>query len=368
MEYGEELGAAGGVNLFRRVYPLFRVLFQFALAGSLLAALLLSVDRTVVREQIGQADLLWLPLAFAANIGSDWFRAIRWQHLMSPLRRLGVPFLFGTALLGVSTNVVLPFRVGEVVRVHVVRRRSGLSASSIVATIVSEKLADVVVFSTFIFVGFLLYREATFLWPLALAYGLLLLVAALGARYLMYQMMRRPARSDRAELGRLRRWIRRESVGFAEGLQALRRPAALFHVAWSAHAAWLLEAIMYYAFGRALGLDLSPGVYLLVVVTAAVAFSVPVTIAGLGVFEVAIVGLLVAFGVNEAEAVAYAIFAHVFFALPYVVSGPIAAFALRLNVSDILSLRRFTGERATGAGLNATGEEPPHSVARSLLL
>ncbi|MEE8369681.1 MAG: lysylphosphatidylglycerol synthase transmembrane domain-containing protein [Dehalococcoidia bacterium] len=358
MEYPKELGAAASPSLLKRAYPLLRVLFQLTLAGGLLTALLLSVDRAAVREQIGQADLIWLPLAFAANIGSDWFRAIRWQHLMSPLRRLGVPFLFWTALLGVTINIVLPFRMGEVVRVQLVRRRSGLSASSIVATIVSEKLADVVVFSTFIVVGFLLYREATFLWPLAVAYGVLLLAAALGARYLLSRVMRRPARPGRAERGRLRSWIRREASGFTDGLQALRRPTALFHIAWSAHAAWLLEATMYYAFGRALGLDISPGVYLLVVVAAAVAFSVPVTLAGLGVFEVAIVGLLVAFGVNEAEAVAYAIFAHIFFALPYIVSGPIAAFALRLNVSDILFLRRLTGDREHGAGLTATAEEP----------
>jgi hypothetical protein len=66
---------------------------------------------------------------------------------------------------------------------------------------------------------------------------------------------------------------------------------------------------------------------------------VPVTQAGLGVFELAITGLLLAFGLNETEAAAYSIFAHVMLALPYICSGPIAAIALRLSISDVLFLR-----------------------------
>ena len=321
MEYQKEIAAESTPSLHRGVYPLLRLLVQLALAGGLLTALLLSVDRSVVRAQIGQADLIWLPLAFAANIASDWFRAIRWQALLRPMRNVGVTFLFGTALLGVSTNIVLPFRVGEIVRVQVVRRRTGLSASSIAATIVTEKLADVVVFSTFIVVGFLLFEEAAMLWPLAIGYWALILAGAFGARHLITHAGRWAVSPDRAGQGRLRAWVGREIQGFADGLQALRRPSALLQIGWSAHAAWLLEAFMYYCFGRALGLEISPAVYLLVVVAAAVAFSVPFTFAGLGVFEVAIAGLLLAFGVGEAEAAAYAIFAHLFFALPYIVAG-----------------------------------------------
>ena len=96
----------------RRVQPWLRSFLQLALAGGLLAVLLLQVDRAAVREHLAEANLIWLPLAFAANIISDWFRAIRWQHLLLPLRRFGVPFLFATAVLGVAGNLVLPLRAG----------------------------------------------------------------------------------------------------------------------------------------------------------------------------------------------------------------------------------------------------------------
>jgi uncharacterized membrane protein YbhN (UPF0104 family) len=101
---------------------------------------------------------------------------------------------------------------------------------------------------------------------------------------------------------------------------------------------------MYYACGRALGFDLSPAVYLLVVVGATIAVSVPVTQAGLGVFELAIAGLLVAFGVDESKAAAFAIFSHVMLALPYFATGPLAAVVLRLNMADVLFLRSRDSE------------------------
>ena len=345
MEYSGEIVAEASPGLARRAYPLIRSLLQLALAAGLLAAFLVRVDLVEVRYQLGKADLIWLPLAFAANIASDWFRAIRWQHLLLPLRRMGVPFLFAAALVGVAGNLILPLRAGEVVRVQIVRRRSGLGVSSIVATLLAEKLMDVVAFSTFIVVGLLLIEEAAFLWPLGVAYGVLVVAGLIAARYLAKRAERQSAPPADAGGGRLRAWFGRELHSFASGLQSFRNPAALFHITWSAHVAWFCDAAMYYAFGRALGLDLSLGAYLLVVVAATLAVSVPITQAGLGVFHLAVAGLLVALGVDKALAAAYAIFAHLFFALPYIVSAPLAAFVLRLSLSDIFFLRMPQGVR-----------------------
>jgi uncharacterized protein (TIRG00374 family) len=357
MEYEKENAGVERPNLAVRAYPYVRTLLQLALAGALLTALLLQVDAAAVRREMEGAVLWWLPLAFFFNIASDWFRAIRWRQFFLPLKDIGVRFLFGVAVLGVATNIAVPLRAGEVVRVQVIRKRTGLGVSSIVATLVSEKLMDVVAFSTFIVVGLLLYQEATFLWPLAVAYGAVVLAGLMGARYLARRVSEGSEPEVDEDGGRLRRWLSKELDEFGGALQAFRQPRAMFHIIWSAHAAWLLEALMYYAFGRAMGLDLSFGVYLLVVVAATIAVSVPVTQAGLGVFEVAISGLLVAFGVDAATAAAYSIFAHIFLIIPYLASGPVAAIALRLNITDILFLRVGKDDEPLKAGVRTAAEE-----------
>ncbi len=337
MDYEGE-SRARSLLLLRRAFPYARPLAQLALVAGLLAALVWRVDTGAVRDDLRHADLWWLPLAFSTNLLSDWFRAIRWQRFLLPLKRVPIPFLFATAVLGVATNIALPLRAGEVLRVQVLRRRTGLRVSSIVATLLSEKLMDILAFCTFIILGLVLYEEARFLWPVALAYGLLLGGGLYGAHWLARRAARPPAPAGRLD-GRIRSWIAREMRAFGEGLQAFRSPRAMFTISWASLAAWLSEATMYYACGRAIGLDLSPAVYLLVVVAATIAISVPVTQAGLGVFELAITGLLVAFGVGDSQAAAFAIFTHVMLALPYMASGPLCAFGLRLSLSDVFAVR-----------------------------
>ena len=344
MEYESRIAVDARPGLLRGALPYWRQAAQLGLAGALMAGLLWRVDLAAVRAEVESATLWWLPLAFVANLASDWFRAIRWQRFFAPLKRLSVRFLFAVAVLGVAVNLALPMRAGEFVRVQVLRRRTGLKAGSIVATLLSEKLMDVVAFSSFIVLGIVLYEEAHFLWPLAVAYGAVLTAGLFGARWLAGRAQSGPHNEDTIggpakRAGGVANWVRYEMHSLGEGLQAFRRPRAMFDVVWASQAAWLCEAVMFYACGRALGLDLPPAVYLLVVVAATIAVSVPLTQAGLGVFELAIAGLLVAFGVDEAQAAAFAIFSHVMLALPYFVTGPMAAVALRLNLADIFFLR-----------------------------
>ncbi|HSP54428.1 MAG TPA: lysylphosphatidylglycerol synthase transmembrane domain-containing protein, partial [Dehalococcoidia bacterium] len=144
----------------------------------------------------------------------------------------------------------------------------------------------------------------------------------------------RPGPTDLGRPG-LRARIERELYHFASGLASVRDPAVSLNVLWSAQATWLAEAVAFYGCGRALDVDLSLGGYLLLVVAANIAGSVPLTQAGIGVFEVTLTGLMVALGVDKAQAAAYAIFVHVLLTAPHVVSGPVAAAALRMRPSDV---------------------------------
>lgn len=338
MEHPENIVPVVAPGFWRRSYPWLRSLAQLVIAGGILAGLLWRVNLGEVRDELESANLWWLPLAFFANIASDWFRAIRWRQFIQPLKAVSLSFLFITSVLGVACNLALPLRAGEFIRVQVVRRRTGLRVSAIVATLLSEKLMDIVAFCSFLALGIVLYEEARFMWPLAVVYAAVLAAGIYFARRLAEKSDREQVLETQPE-GRLRAWLWLELHTFGQGLQAFRRPRAMFTVIWASHAAWLIEAVMYYACGRALGLDLPIAVYLLMVVTATIAVSVPLTQAGLGVFELALTGLLVAFHVNESQAAAFAIFTHVMLAVPYLATGPLAAIALRLNFSDIFFMR-----------------------------
>ena len=341
VELEVEIAARAGPGWLGRSAPYLQLVFQIAFAAALLSLLLWRVDVGQVRDDLRGAEFWWLPLAFAANLFSDYFRAIRWREFFRPLRQVSVWFLWAVAILGVACNLALPLRAGEFVRMQVLRKRTGLELPQVVATILSEKLMDIVAFSAFLVLGMILFDDARFLWPLALVYIVVLVGGIAGARWL--------ARSSEKILspeGKARGWLFAQLRSVGTGLQAFRNRKSLVIVSLASVAAWLTEAVVYYACGRALGIDLNPAVYLLVVVAATVAVSLPFTQAGLGVFEVAITGLMVAFGVDKSEAAAFAIVAHVMEALPYFLTGPLTAVALRVSPSDIFFTFRREAEPA----------------------
>lgn len=335
-------------ELFRHAFPYARTVAQLVLAAALLAGLLWRTDIGQVRDELEGANLLWLPAAFIANLVSDGFRSVRWHYFLAPVKRVSLPFLFAVAVLGRACNFALPLRAGEVIRVQLMRRRKGFNASSVVATLLSEKIMDIMAFSSFTIIGLLLYQQARFLWPLALVYGLVVVAGVILMHRLASRSAQRTPLISQPE-GRLRTWIATELHSFGEGLQVFRQWKAMLNLVWSSHAAWLFEGVMYYACGQALGLDLPLAVYLLMVVMATIAVSVPATVAGLGVFEVAVSGLLVAFGLNGAQAAAFAIFSHAMLVVPYFATGPLMAAGLRLSLSDVLFLRS-ANEEPEGAG------------------
>ncbi len=326
----------------RRSLPYFRYSAQLAIAAVLLGLLLWRVDLGAVRGELSGATLWWLPLAVVANLFSDYFRAIRWRQLFLPMKAVGVRFLWGVAILGVACNLALPLRAGEFVRIQVLRRRTGLELAQVVATVVSEKLMDTVAFSAFLVIGLLAFPEARYLWPLAVLYLVLLGVGVLGARWLA-SAMGEGSLATQPE-GRWRLRIAGQARSFSSGLKSFRSKRSLAIVGVCSVAAWLCEATMYWAAGESIGLGLSP---------ATVAVSVPITQAGIGVYEVALTSLLVAFDVDRSQAVAFAIYAHAILAVPYLMTGPLAAFAMRVSPRDVLFLRRGAGsadEERTAAG------------------
>ncbi len=350
MEY-ETAARASTAGWLRRSVPYVRYMVQLAIAAALLGLLLWRADLAAVRDELSSANLWWLPLAVVANLVSDFFRAIRWRQFFLPMKEVGVRFLWGVSILGVAGNLALPFRAGEFVRIQVLRRRTGLELAQVVATVVSEKLMDTVAFSAFLVIGLLAFPEARYLWPLAAVYVTLLVVGVIGARWLS-------SRTDEGPLatqpeGRWRRRIAEQVRSFSSGLKAFRSKRSLVIVSASSLAAWVCEATMYWAAGESIGLDLSPAFYLLMVVAATVAVSVPITQAGLGVYEVALTSLLVAFDVDRSQAIAFAVYAHAILALPYLIVGPLVALAMRINPRDVFYLR---------AGTGSTDEEQPTPV------
>src|SRR5215218_8457804 len=69
-----------------------------------------------VRRALGEADYRYLPFALVLYFAGVGVRALRWQALLAPVRRLSARTLFPVVVIGYMANNILPWRIGEFVR------------------------------------------------------------------------------------------------------------------------------------------------------------------------------------------------------------------------------------------------------------
>lgn len=85
----------------------------------------------------------WLAASVALTLVTYWFRAVRWQILLAPLKAVPIVPLFSITLMGFSAIFLLG-RAGEIARPLWLTRRENVALTGSVATIVVERFLDAI--------------------------------------------------------------------------------------------------------------------------------------------------------------------------------------------------------------------------------
>jgi uncharacterized protein (TIRG00374 family) len=137
--------------------PRLRTVLILLLTLGLMAYFLRGADMGEVWAETRRADAGALFLALLATAATYVLRALRWQYLLAPVGRTHFRNAFRATVIGFAANALLPARAGEVVRPYVLARREQLSATAAFATIILERLLDMLtvllLFAGFVFVG-----------------------------------------------------------------------------------------------------------------------------------------------------------------------------------------------------------------------
>ena len=74
---------------------------------------------------------------------AHYIRAIRWEVLLSPIKKVSVLNLFSVSMIGFMANNVLPARLGEIIRPIMIARKEKIGVSTSFATIAIERVFDI---------------------------------------------------------------------------------------------------------------------------------------------------------------------------------------------------------------------------------
>ncbi len=269
-------------------------------------------------------------------------KASRWSVLLPPSYNATGAQLFPPMMAGVSGNNLLPAHLGELISIYFVGKKFGIPKSTVLATLIVERLFDLIavliLFSVALLVGDYstkFYVGAIFLLAAAVAISI---VSALLSNYTNYFVNFVERRFTFFSVD-TRRKISEQIVNLSSGLQALRERRVYWRVCINSFLQWLLIAGCFYFSLLAFSIDVSPMIAIVILGFIVVGLTLPTSPGFFGTIEYCYVLALTAVGVDASKALSAAIYYHLPTWVVITISGLLL---LRYNKVSFSQVRSVT--------------------------
>ena len=342
-----------------------RTVAVLTLAVVLMAFFLRDADLERVAAAVAGARWDLLAVALGVTCATYVVRVIRWRWLLRPLGKVRFRVALRATVMGFAASALLPGRVGELLRPYVLARREGLSATAALATIVIERLLDLIALMALLGAAVLSESPGTDAGAGLLgavrsgaAVAALAAVTGLGAAFLAAGHADRVTDAvDRMHAflpARLSGALTRIASRFVEGFGVLRDYRVLAAAFGWSLVHWAMVAFVLWLVTVAFDIPLpASGAFVLMMLTV---FGVAVpTPAGVGSYHAAYqAGATLLYGAPATAAVAAALVLHAMSFLPVIVVGVIFMTQEGVRLGAVRAVGRARAEE-TGTADAASG-------------
>jgi len=287
--------------------------------GFLLSALFLwlalrNTSFTAISDAFAAAK--WWPMIpmFLCLAGFYALKAARWSVLLSPAHSVTGTQLVPAMLVGAAGNNLLPAHMGEFVRVYFAGKKFAIPKSTVLATLIVERLFDfltvIALLTSVFFMGSFsteLYTAGAFLVAVAITTTLACVLLVRYANRFVALARQYP----RWLAQNLREKIARQFIHLSSGLQALRAGHLYLRVIVNSLLQWLLMAgCIYFALlAFDIGATMSTAIVILGLTVAGL--TLPSSPGFFGTIEYCFVLGLASIGVEPSVALSAAIYYHI---------------------------------------------------------
>ena len=270
-------------------------------------------------------DWWWLIPAAILDLSVYACAGWEWHLLLQPVGRLSTRQAIQAVFAGRFANDVLPVHAGYVIRIYLAAHWMGKSISSIIPSLLVERLFDGLWLATGIGLLILLFPLPSDLTQAGTALGLIILA---GTVILCWIIVRRP-REGRVVPGALYRWKAAATIcsfikELDEGLRTIGRSYLALVALGISLLKLALEALAFLAVLNAYDFGFSFWIKMTVFLVTYIGISVPSTPAGLGVFQLFCTAGLMHFGIAKPLASGFALVAYVVLTAPLAIAGWVA--------------------------------------------
>ena len=346
-----------------------RAALVLVLTVGLLAFFLRGVDLAGVWAETRRADGRLLLVSVLITMMTYALRAFRWQYLLAPIGPTRFSTAFETTVMGFAASFLLPARPGEVLRPYLLARREHLSPTAAFATIILERLLDLITVLLLFGVFVLLVDPASLaadpvLYSRVKLGGLVTAAAAVGGMGVFFVLAGHPERLaawalrvERVLPAKLAHAVAGLVESFAQGLAVMRQPGRLLVSLVLSCPLWLSIAAGIWVASHAFHMTFSYlGSFLVMtLLVVGVAMPTPGQVGGFhAMYRLAVTTF---FGVPDTTAVGAAIVLHAVSFVPVTLLGLMFMAREGLSFGRMRSMRREAGEAGTAGSPDATAEE-----------
>ncbi len=299
-----------------------------AVSGLLLWVLFRNIDFGELFVVLKGANYYWLIPNILLVILAMPQRALRWQVMLAPIKRVAFSSTMAATCIGFMANNVLPLRLGEFVRAYSLSSQDPeITKSASLANIFVERMVFDLVALLLIFGGVLLVSDlpisdqmqsgimmATVIALLGLAFMLALAIKPKQAGDLMtkYLAFLPDAVTDR---------VKGIVIKFSRGLEFLTDYGRVLNVTGQTIVLWLCMGLSNYFVFMSFGFDLPLTASYVLLVVVSISILIPSTPGFVGVYHAGVVWTLTTYGIGKENALSFALVLHAAQFIPITLMG-----------------------------------------------
>ena len=235
-------------------------------------------------------------------------RSLRWEVILSPIEKVNQKKLFPITCIGFMGIALMPLRIGEFVRQYLVSTKSNIPLSSAIATILVERVFDMLVLIAIMAVVIMNGNYPP--WIIKSGYIIFIILnLVIICLYLFYfkteQMLRLLTPVLKVFPKKFKEALEGLIKTFAEGFTILASPKKLIFTVLFSVCIWFFSGFAIYSLFYLSGLSLSLVSAFAVLVITMLGVSLPSAPGFLGNFQFACIFALSTFNVSRSEAFAF---------------------------------------------------------------
>lgn len=287
---------------------------------------------------LSNANYYWLLPVIVILFLNYAIMATRWRYIIKA--GADVPFgaTFSMLMVGLFVNNVLPLRLGELLRAHMLGKKQGLSRSFSLATIAADRLFDVITL-------LLMFSIASLAVPLPIwAKTIGILASALlviGAVLLVLIAVK--GKTIVSSLGKLIPFVSKDRLEalslrvelFSEGLLILRKVRYIARVLALSILYWIVFVVMFRLILASFHINIPALGIVLLLSVSTLGTMIPSAPGYIGSYQFLLVSTLSLFGVDKSLALSFALVSHSVWYLPVTALGLFMFWKEDLSISRL---------------------------------